>query len=180
MKIIDINGTERDAKKVFLDPEFPGYVRIEFKRHREWMTIKEFLQKNPNLKDVVKDAKEAAPDITGTVSSATNSTLKDTSQSFDPNAYMGYHVWIARGHGEGQVREILKNSQNTLTLNVPWETKPNNTSQYVIANKIDKDMHAMGNTLAIEDMKALEKKAIEMDIKRGVKPTKRLYTKDEE
>ncbi len=180
MKIIDINGSERTAKKAFLDPNYPGYVRVDFRRHHEWYSIKEFLKNNPNMKDVVKGAKETAPDITGTVTQAKEKTLKDDTQNFSPNEYMDYHVWISRGHGEGQVRSVIKNTKDTLTINKAWDTKPNTTSQYVVASEIDEDMKSMGNTLPIEDMKKLEEKAIKMDIKKGLKPAERKYTKDKD
>ena len=180
MKIIDINGSERTAKKVFLDPDYPGYVRVEFRRHHEWYSIKEFIQNNPTLKHIIKGAKDTAPDLTGTVTSAGEKTLKDTTQNFAPNEYMEYHVWISRGHGEGQVRSVIKNNKDTLTINQAWDAKPNTTSQYVLAQEIDEDMKSMGNTLPQEDMKQLEEKAIKMDIKKGVKPAERKYTKDKD
>ena len=30
MKIIDINGEERDCVKVYPDPKFAGYMKVEF------------------------------------------------------------------------------------------------------------------------------------------------------
>ena len=83
MKIIDINGSQRSAKKAFLDPDYPGYVRVEFRRHHEWYSIKEFIKNNPSMKDIVKGAKETAPDITSTVTQAKEKTLKDSGDKID-------------------------------------------------------------------------------------------------
>jgi hypothetical protein len=178
MKITDINNAIRDAKKAFIDPDYPGYVRIEYRRHHEWMTIKEFITLNPKLGDVVKGAKETPPDLTSIVTKTDKNTLVDDEQRFKINEYMGFHVWISRGHGEGQVRSVIKNDINTITLDKPWDTKPDSTSQYVLASEINEDMKVMGNTLPQEDMKKLEEQARQMDIKNGIKPAKRQYTTD--
>lgn len=176
MQITDINGSIRNPQKVFLDPKFPGYVRIEFNRYHEWYSIKEFLEFNPDLKHIVDGAPEAPPEMTGIVTSATNKTLEDSTQNWAPNSYMDYMVWISRGKGEGQKRSILKNTKTNITVNAPWEVKPDTSSQYVLAQHI-MDVPAMGNTLPQEDMKKLEEAAIKMDLLRGVKPHERQYTK---
>lgn len=175
MQITDINGSVRNPQKVYLDPTFPGYVRIQFNRYHEWYTIKEFLQFNPDLKHVVDGAKEAPPEITGIVTGATAKTLEDATQKWSSNSYMGYMVWISRGKGEGQKRDILKNTKTSITVSAPWDVKPDSTSQYVLAQHI-MDVPAMGNTLPQEDMKKLEEVAIKMDLQRGVKPHDRQYT----
>ena len=177
MKIKDINGSEREAQKVFMDPDYPGYVRLEFRRHHEWMTIKEFMHFNPDMGEIVRGAYQPPEDLTGEVSKATNNSLTDTSQNFKLNEYMGFHIWISRGIGEGQVRSVIKNDENTITIDKPWEAKPAEGSQYVLAQEIDENMKAMGNTLPLEDMKKLEEKAIKMDLKNGLKPAERQYTK---
>ncbi|MFC1654041.1 hypothetical protein ACFL1M_04305 [Patescibacteria group bacterium] len=177
MKIIDINGNEREAKKAYLDPEFSGYVRVDFKRHHEWYTIKEFLQFNPELKDIVEGAKESPSDLTGIVTKATNLSITDKNKKLKTNEYMGFMVWISRGKGEGQRRSVIKNSKTSIYIDKDWDVKPDHTSQYVVAKEIQ-EVPAMGNTLAVENVKELEEKAIKMDIKRGIKPQERQYTKD--
>lgn len=166
MKIIDVNGRERDAKEVLPDPDFAGYMKLQFRRHHEWMTIQEFVNKNPDLKDLTKKAKPAAEDTLGVATSATKTTLSDTKAKWKENDYLGFFVWIARGRGEGQKRTVVTNSHNKLTIDKPWETVPNKTSQYVISHNV-KEVRAMGNTLPTEDIKELERKAAEMDIARG-------------
>lgn len=167
MKIIDINGTEREVQTVGPDPKYPGFVRVQFRRHHEWLTIKEFLDKNPDLKDVVKNAPKPPADVVGIVTTSTKNSLKDTNQKWTDNAYLGMWLWISRGQGEGQKRTIVKNSKNTLTLDKDWDTKPNKTSQYVITYNVQDSARAMGNNLPQEDMKALERRAIAIDKKYG-------------
>lgn len=177
MQITDINGQIRNPKKVFLDPEFSGYVRVEFNRYHEWYSVKEFLQFNPDLKHLVEGAADLPKDTTGTANKATNNTLTDATQNFKPNSYMDFMVWISRGKGEGQKRYVIKNTKDTLTIDKPWEVKPDSTSQYVLAQHI-MDVPPMGNTLPTEDMKKLEETAIKMDLQRGIKPHDRQYTKE--
>jgi hypothetical protein len=74
----------------------------------------------------------------GTVTAAANGppvTLSDTSQNIWPN-YTNMVVFIDAGTGQGQVRQIISNTPNTLTLNRPWDMNrvPDTTSKYRIMN----------------------------------------------
>ncbi len=162
MQIIDINDMPRDVKSVSPDPNYPGYVRVEFKRHHEWYTIQEFISRNPSLEHLTKNAPKIPDEIVGVVSRATPTTLKDVNANWKDNAYLGFFVWISRGKGEGQKRTVVSNTHNTITIDKPWDTKPDKASQYVLSFNVQ-DVHAMGNTLVQDDFKALEKRAIEMD-----------------
>lgn len=167
MKIIDINGIEREVQSIAPDPGYPGYVRVEFKRHHEWMSYAEFLDKNPGLESVVHDTPKPPDDVVSTVTGATKNTLTDKEQKWKKDAYIGMTLWISRGSGEGQKRTVIKNTKITLTVDSEWEVKPNSTSQYVITAKVQDSVRAMGNTLPQEDMKALEKRAIQIDKEHG-------------
>lgn len=166
MKIIDINGSEREAQKVYPDPLYPGFMRIQFKRYHEWYTIEEFLKFNPTLKKLTDNAPETPEDIVGTVTRAGADSLTDSNLNLKPNAYLNYICWISRGKGEAQKRLVTKNTKNKITLDKPWDVRPNNTSQYVLSHNIH-DVKAMGNTLPQVDMKELELKALELDRERG-------------
>jgi hypothetical protein len=166
MKIIDINGSEREVKSAAPDPTYPGFMKVEFRRHHEWYSIKEFLQFNPTLSSLTNSAAPEAPDVVGVLTSATKTSLSDSSQDWDDNIYAGYFVWISRGKGEGQKRTILKNNKSKLTLDKAWDTIPNKTSQYVVSQNIH-EVKSFGNSLPSEDMKALEKRSIEMDKQSG-------------
>ena len=166
MKIVDINGTKREVKKAYPDPDYPGFMRIEFKRHHEWYSIQEFLQFNPDLEDLTASAPKVPEDIVGIVSSAGKDYLRDIDQNLKENAYLGFFVWISRGKGEGQKRTVTKNTHNKITVDKPWDDKPNKTSQYVLSHNVQ-EVHAMGNISALGDMKDLEIRAIDMDKKYG-------------
>lgn len=167
MKIIDINGIEREVQSVAPDPGYPGFVRVEFKRHHEWMSFAEFSDKNPKLVNLIKDSAPLPQDVVSVVSGATKNTLTDAKADWQKNVYLGMTVWISRGLGEGQKRTVIKNTKITLTLDRPWEIKPDSTSQYVITSAVQDSVRAMGNTLPQADMKALERQAIKMDKERG-------------
>jgi hypothetical protein len=166
MKIIDINGSEREAQSVSPDPGYPGFMRVEFRRHHEWYSIEEFLEKNPQLKNLTQNAPTVSADIVGTVTGSGANYLADTAQNWLPDDYLGKFVWISRGKGEGQKRTVVSNSKNRLTIDTPWDVKPNKTSQYVVSFNVH-DVHAMGNVLPQENMKEFEKKALVLDKQRG-------------
>ncbi len=82
-----------------------------------------------------------AATVTSTATSSTASTLVDTSQSWATNAYQsvsanGWEVLITGGTGVNQLRSILGNTSNTLTLSRNWATNPDSTSTYAIYNGI--------------------------------------------
>ena len=166
MKIIDINGSEREVQAVAPDPHYPGFMKIEFRRHHEWYSIPEFLEFNPTLKALTENAPATPDEVVGVVSSSGPNYLTDSKQAWKPNTYLGMFVWISRGKGEGQKRTVVKNTKNRLYLDKPWDTQPNPTSQYVVSYNIQA-VKAMGNVLPTANYKDLEKKALQMDKKRG-------------
>lgn len=188
MKIIDINNQERECDKVYLDPHWPGFVTVLFVsknrpgfKHTEWMPQAQFFQNNPSLTGKVSaDFLPTAlpPQIAGVVTSSGADTLSDGTKDWKTNLYAGFFCWISRGQGEGQSRTILKNTAKKLTLDKPWEIKPNKNSQYAILHNKPSASNNNKNTLPEVDMEILEEKARKFDIERGVKPAPRQYTKE--
>lgn len=184
MKIIDINGRERECEDAYLDPKWPGYVTAKFKSkrregysHTEWYPIPEFLQNNPELKYIVdgKDSPNPKEEIAGEVTAAGKDSIRDSSANWFDNAYAGFQLWISRGKGEGQVRTILSNTAKTVKVDKPWDKKPDKTSQYAIIREV-KNTTPQGNTLPIADLRKLEEKARKFDIERGKTPAPKQYT----
>lgn len=70
----------------------------------------------------------------GTVTSSTNNTLTDTTANFYTTASGLQGVWvkIISGTGKGQVRRIISNTSDTLTVDSDWDTNPDTTSIYAI------------------------------------------------
>ncbi len=176
MKIIDINGSERECVNVALDPDYPGFMKAQFRRHHEWYTIEEFIHFNPKLTKLASTAHPVAQEIVGTVTKAGSDHLQDSRQTWSIDTYQGFFVWISRGWGEGQKRLVKRNTANTLYIDHDWDVKPNSTSQYVLSYHVQ-DVKAFGNTTAVEDMKKFEKKAEELRTKRGLKMAPRQYNK---
>ena len=73
----------------------------------------------------------------GTVTSATATTLVDSSKSWTVDEYINYAVYIYSGTGKGQIREITDSDSTSVTV-ATWDTTPDTTSKYIItyANKI--------------------------------------------
>lgn len=70
---------------------------------------------------------------TGTSTGANGQvTFKDTGKLWVTNTYANGAVQITAGTGAGQVRVIKSNTATQLTVNEPWSTIPDATSQYKI------------------------------------------------
>lgn len=167
MKIIDINGNERECVNAYPDKDYPGFIKVEFstslRSYTEWYPIEEFKSRNPNLEYIVKGVRKEAKDSTGVVSKSTNTTFTDSQQKWEKNIYAGFPMWISRGKGEGQVRTVLSNTGNTIVIDKQWDVKPNRFSQYVISRNIREDVKPAGNILTEEEIHKLELKARKMD-----------------
>jgi hypothetical protein len=73
----------------------------------------------------------------GRVSNATSTTLTDGGASWLPGAFIpnGTNSWsdlIVSGTGAGQVRLILNNTANQLTIAMPWVIQPDSTSVHQV------------------------------------------------
>jgi hypothetical protein len=67
----------------------------------------------------------------GVATGGTTTTLIDTTKSWNTNQWAGYYVRLFGGTGDGQLRQIVSNTANTLT----WATSgtvPDATSKYLI------------------------------------------------
>lgn len=164
MKIIDINGEERECVKASPDPKFAGYMKVDFVSknrkgyyHSEWYPISDFIKNNPTLKHLTASAPKVIKEDLGVVTSAKQLTLTDKTKKWKENIYAGFPVWISRGKGEGQTRQVLKNTSTTLTINKPWKDIPNGTSQYVLSHNVH-DPQVRGNILAGLETKVVDKK----------------------
>lgn len=71
-------------------------------------------------------------EVNSTATSATSTTLTDTSQTFTSNQYANHFLWIFSGTGANQMRKIISNNTNTLTVGEAFSTIPDATSQYQI------------------------------------------------
>jgi hypothetical protein len=76
----------------------------------------------------------------GAVSSATATTLTDTTQSWTNNYSLiqsstldhHYYVTIIAGPGLGQVRQVVSNTTTTITVDSPWTIIPTSACRYAI------------------------------------------------
>ena len=68
----------------------------------------------------------------GTTNSASTTTLVDDSSSWATNDFDNDIVWIYKGTGKGQVRNIISNTSTTLTIESDWDVALDTTSLYRI------------------------------------------------
>lgn len=71
----------------------------------------------------------------GTATSATVSTLTDTSKSWSTNQFAGDYVKILTSGGNGQWRRITSNTATVLTLETNWTVTPSSSPTYEIINE---------------------------------------------
>lgn len=165
MDIIDINGNLRECASISPDPSYPGFMKIEYKSrvrkgytHFEWYQTTDFVRNNPKLSGLAKGDKGMAKEDLGAVTKASIDMLEDATKDWPRNIYEGMHLWISRGKGEGQQRQILGNDKNKLLIDKPWDTLPDKTSQYVISFNVARDAKPSGNTLpGIETRQVIER-----------------------
>lgn len=75
---------------------------------------------------------DARTELTGTASSATSTTLVDSSQTWTVDSFNDdYAVYIKSGTGSGQIRQISDNDATSVTVST-WDTTPDSTSGYEI------------------------------------------------
>ena len=74
----------------------------------------------------------------GTATSATSTTLVDSTKTWAVNRWANYNVRILSGTGAGQVVPIASNTSTTLTIVGNWEVTPNTTSVFAIQGDPDK------------------------------------------
>ena len=74
----------------------------------------------------------------GTATSATSTTLTDSTEAWPVNRWSNYAVRILSGTGAGQVVAIASNTATALTIVGNWQVTPDTTSVYVIQGDPDK------------------------------------------
>lgn len=85
-----------------------------------------------------------APVLSGTLTSASNKILQDSSLNLDFNKYLNYVITITAGTGSGQKGVIIGNSNNKFYLQNKLSITPDNTSVYNISLN-DKKFFLHGN-----------------------------------
>ena len=68
----------------------------------------------------------------GKVTSATEKTITDGSQSFGNSTLPGYTIKIVDGQGKGQSKTIQGNTPTVITGDGLWVTQPDSTSKYIV------------------------------------------------
>lgn len=153
MKIIDINGDERDCDEVKLDKQYPGFITVKYTSPRrpehqyvEWYPIEEFNKNNPELSTVLGNPTPPPKGDLGVVSHSGEFYIEDITKDWTDNIFVGFMLWISRGTGEGQVKTIKSNTKNTLTVDSAFDPLPDQKSQYLISYDIH-DVKILGNNL---------------------------------
>ena len=70
--------------------------------------------------------------VLSTVTGSSSTTLSDTTQNWPTNFHQGDSVAIVNGPEMGQLRSIVSNTSNTLTVSPAWDELPTTSSKYSI------------------------------------------------
>ncbi|GDX76009.1 hypothetical protein LBMAG41_10850 [Cyanobium sp.] len=84
----------------------------------------------------------------GTATSGSNTTLVQTGKTWAVNQWANYQVRIVGGTGAGQIRLIVSNTADTLTVS-GWNTNPDTTSTYSIEGNDDFLYYAGNNAVTM-------------------------------
>lgn len=87
-----------------------------------------------STKDVLGINTDNSKSASNSCTSATGTTLVDSTKAWTVDALIGKYVIISDGTGVGQVRKILDNDATSLTV-VAWLTQPDATSTYRIVDQ---------------------------------------------
>jgi hypothetical protein len=88
-----------------------------------------------SVKDVLGINADNSKSVSNSCTSATGTTLVDSSKAWETDALIGKYVVISDGTGVGQTRKILDNDATSLTV-VAWLTQPDATSTYRIVDQV--------------------------------------------
>jgi len=76
-------------------------------------------------------------DGTGELEEATSNTIVDADQNWRADDWIGWDLWIDSGSGAGQVRSVVGNTADTITISGSWSTIPSADSEYHLAKLCD-------------------------------------------
>ena len=85
---------------------------------------------------------------TGTATSGSNTTLVVTGKTWSVNQWANYQIRIVSGTGAGQIRPIVSNTADTITVS-GWNTNPDSTSTYSIEGNDDFLYYAGNNAVTM-------------------------------
>lgn len=72
--------------------------------------------------------------LSGSITSATATTIVDSTQTWPDDRYNGFRVVISGGTGAGQERAVIDTSAGTTLTVATWDVTPDATSTYLITN----------------------------------------------
>lgn len=77
-----------------------------------------------------------SPAVTGTATSATTTSMYDTSKAWTVNEHAGRWLYIGAGTGAGQSRRIVSNTATQIVVSEAWDSNPAAGSAYAIISEV--------------------------------------------
>lgn len=85
--------------------------------------------------------------VLGTASSGGATTLTDVTRTWTANQFVGYQVALLDGTGKGQVRDVIANTSDSITVSPGWTVIPSSTSRYTVNRLNVPRLLIKGNTM---------------------------------
>lgn len=85
------------------------------------------------------------PSVSGFVTSASSLFFADSANPSAFQRYNNYQVKILSGTGRGQIRHVVSTALSGYTVDLPWDTQPDQTSLYAINNN-ERIIYGIGGT----------------------------------
>lgn len=129
-EVIMVDVSRPDDIKFSLWNDFPGSCAITYK-----FTQQETVLVGHPTKGYIVEAFKGYADIAGangTVTSATSTTLVDSTKAWTTNQFKDCYLYILEGTGRTQKATIASNTATTLTLEAAWSVNPDTTSVYTV------------------------------------------------
>ena len=107
-----------------------------------------------SINQIIAYAGEPRPRVTvssGNATAAGSLSFTDNTKAWATDDFVGYYLKILSGTGKGQVRVIISNTANTLTLSQDWNnlSTPDVSSQYAITDVNDNSI-TMGSQVSYD------------------------------
>jgi hypothetical protein len=66
------------------------------------------------------------------ITSATNDSITQTGAGWTPNDLTDLYIWVYSGTNSGQIRKIVSNTSDTITVDRNWTANPDNTGKFKV------------------------------------------------
>ncbi len=134
--LLDSNQFVRTPGRICFYPRRHSYIRYNEVHHSgrpAWANASEVYLQHGGYGNDRK--------ATGRPTGVGNRTLTDKTWNWEPGEMKGTLLLIIEGRGFGQVRHVVDNTKDTLTVRKPWRVQPDENSGYAVGPFFDESAY---------------------------------------